>query len=131
MGVGTDFLREVDCGNLLPNWIAAAINPQTAPLPTRLNHMPRKCTRKISFKQTYKKKIIAILKYNDTLPKKKKKKTHSNVDSVTTPNDVSDLSVHVRPLALPSSLSPPHASCFLPPWSTVASAMISSWLRSG
>ena len=28
MGVGTDFLicaREVDCGNLLPNWIAAAI----------------------------------------------------------------------------------------------------------
>ena len=27
MGVGTDFLicvREVDCGNLLPNWIAAA-----------------------------------------------------------------------------------------------------------
>ena len=34
MGVGTDFLicvREVDCGNLLPNWIAAAINPQTQP----------------------------------------------------------------------------------------------------
>ena len=34
MGVGTDFLicaREVDCGNLLPNWIAAAINPQTPP----------------------------------------------------------------------------------------------------
>ena len=28
--------------------------------------------------------IIAILKYNDTLPKRKKKKTHSNVDSVTT-----------------------------------------------
>ena len=34
MGRGTDFLicaREVDCGNLFPNWIAAAINPQTPP----------------------------------------------------------------------------------------------------
>ena len=41
MGVGTDFLicaREADCGKLLPNWIAAAINPQTPPPPCLTVH---------------------------------------------------------------------------------------------